>query len=228
MDSPYYSKLELVEVWWGSLSRGGWSVIRSASLAKRGTLIKRLSLHFRKVPTRTNKVSPRTFQIKEHWRDLQLFDSVYGGSGTWYQSGPLHSLWKHDGVGKTTSLFQQSFVKLLKSTCIRATIRKEVISSAWPERPLLSIFCRNREDASAFCNSHVLLQCLLLLSNLSRFDPAIVRAIREEKLPTCPPYLHLYLYLLLPPPSFSLWPTPTVFPGLYCIVHAGFPMFSAF
>jgi hypothetical protein len=42
--------------------RSGWSVARSASLAKEGTSKKRLSPHVHKVPTRSNKASPRTFQ----------------------------------------------------------------------------------------------------------------------------------------------------------------------
>jgi hypothetical protein len=43
-------------------SRSGWSVVRSASLAKGGTSKKRPSPHLHEVPTRSNKVSPRTFQ----------------------------------------------------------------------------------------------------------------------------------------------------------------------
>jgi hypothetical protein len=43
-------------------SRGGWSVVRNASLAKGGTSEKRASPHLYKVPTRSNKVSPRTLQ----------------------------------------------------------------------------------------------------------------------------------------------------------------------
>jgi hypothetical protein len=43
-------------------SRSGWSFVRSASLAKGGTSKKRPSPHLYKVPTRSNKVSPRTFQ----------------------------------------------------------------------------------------------------------------------------------------------------------------------
>jgi hypothetical protein len=39
-----------------------WSVVRSASLAKGGTSKKGPSLHLNKVPTRSNKVSLRTFQ----------------------------------------------------------------------------------------------------------------------------------------------------------------------
>jgi hypothetical protein len=43
-------------------SRSGWIVVRSASLAKGGTSKTRPSPHLHKVPTRSNKVSPRTFQ----------------------------------------------------------------------------------------------------------------------------------------------------------------------
>jgi hypothetical protein len=42
--------------------RSGWSIVRSASLAKGGTLKKRLSPHFHKVLTQSNKVSSRTLQ----------------------------------------------------------------------------------------------------------------------------------------------------------------------
>jgi hypothetical protein len=45
-----------------TFSRSEWSVVRSASLAKGGTSKKRPSSHLYKVPTRSNKVSPRTFQ----------------------------------------------------------------------------------------------------------------------------------------------------------------------
>jgi hypothetical protein len=44
-----------------TFSRSGWSVVRSASLAKGGTSKKRPSLYLHKVPTRSNKVRPRTF-----------------------------------------------------------------------------------------------------------------------------------------------------------------------
>jgi hypothetical protein len=43
-------------------SRSGWSVVRSASLAKGGTSKKRLSPHLHKAPTRSNEVSLRNFQ----------------------------------------------------------------------------------------------------------------------------------------------------------------------
>jgi hypothetical protein len=42
--------------------RSGWSVVRSASLAKGGTSKKRPSSHLHNFPTRSNKVSPGTFQ----------------------------------------------------------------------------------------------------------------------------------------------------------------------
>jgi hypothetical protein len=45
-----------------TFSRSGWSVVRSASLDKGGTSKKRPSPHLHKVPTRSNKASPRTFQ----------------------------------------------------------------------------------------------------------------------------------------------------------------------
>jgi hypothetical protein len=45
-----------------TFSRSGWSVVRSASLVKGGTWKKRPSPHLHKVPIRSNKVSPRTFE----------------------------------------------------------------------------------------------------------------------------------------------------------------------
>jgi hypothetical protein len=45
-----------------TFSSSWWSVVRSASLAKGGTSKKRPSPHLHKVPTRSNKVSPRTLQ----------------------------------------------------------------------------------------------------------------------------------------------------------------------
>jgi hypothetical protein len=57
-----------------TFSRSGWSVVRSASLAKGGTWKRRASPHLHKVPTRSNKVSPRTLQtalvaLNEMWED---------------------------------------------------------------------------------------------------------------------------------------------------------------
>jgi hypothetical protein len=46
-----------------TFSRNGWSVERSASLLKGGTSKKRPSPHLHKVPTRSNKVSPRILQM---------------------------------------------------------------------------------------------------------------------------------------------------------------------
>jgi hypothetical protein len=42
--------------------RSGWCVVRSATLAKGSTSKKRPSPHLHKVPTRSNKASPRIFQ----------------------------------------------------------------------------------------------------------------------------------------------------------------------
>jgi hypothetical protein len=43
--------------------RSGWSVVRSASLAKGGTSKKRLSPHLHKVVPQNNTVSPQTLQM---------------------------------------------------------------------------------------------------------------------------------------------------------------------
>jgi hypothetical protein len=45
-----------------TFSRSGWSVVRSASLAKGCTSKTRPSPHLHKVPIRSNKVNARTFQ----------------------------------------------------------------------------------------------------------------------------------------------------------------------
>jgi hypothetical protein len=45
-----------------TFSRSGWSIMKSASLVKRGTSKKRLSPHLHKVLTPSNKVGPRTFR----------------------------------------------------------------------------------------------------------------------------------------------------------------------
>jgi hypothetical protein len=44
-------------------SRSGWSIVKSALLAKEGTSKKRLSLHLHKVLTQSNRVSLQTFQM---------------------------------------------------------------------------------------------------------------------------------------------------------------------
>jgi len=46
-----------------TFSRSGWSVVRSASLAKGGTSKKRPSPHLHKVLTWSNKVIPWTLQM---------------------------------------------------------------------------------------------------------------------------------------------------------------------
>jgi hypothetical protein len=53
-----------------TFSRSGWSVVRSASLAKGSTSKKRPSPHLHEVPTRSNKVSPRTFQMTLVYRTV--------------------------------------------------------------------------------------------------------------------------------------------------------------
>jgi hypothetical protein len=51
--------------------RSGWSIVRTASLVKGGTLKKRLSPYLNKVLTWNNKVSPRTFQTALVFLDLR-------------------------------------------------------------------------------------------------------------------------------------------------------------
>jgi len=63
-----------------TVSRAGWSVARSASLAKGGTSKKRPSPHLHKFPTRCNKLSPQTFQtaLVQPERESHLL-SYYSG-----------------------------------------------------------------------------------------------------------------------------------------------------
>jgi hypothetical protein len=64
---------------YSTFSRSGWSVVRSASLAKRITSKKRPSPHLHKVPTRSNKVSPRTLQTALVFTQLlKKFPAFYG------------------------------------------------------------------------------------------------------------------------------------------------------
>jgi hypothetical protein len=58
-------------------SRSGWSVVRSASIAKSGTSKNRPSPHLHKVQTRGNKVSPRTLQmalVLSGWSNRERWD----------------------------------------------------------------------------------------------------------------------------------------------------------
>jgi hypothetical protein len=61
---------------WSTFSRSGCSVIRSASLAKGDTSKKRPSPHLHKVPTRNNKVSPRTLQMALVFHESLCTDHV--------------------------------------------------------------------------------------------------------------------------------------------------------
>jgi hypothetical protein len=56
-----------------TFSRNGWSVVRSGSLAKGGTSKKRPSPHLHKVPTRCNRLNPRTLQTALVYK--RMFDS---------------------------------------------------------------------------------------------------------------------------------------------------------
>jgi hypothetical protein len=60
-----------------TFSRSGWSVVRSASPTKGSTSETRPSPHLHKVPTRSNKASPRTFQTAIVFYWLVLLNFVY-------------------------------------------------------------------------------------------------------------------------------------------------------
>jgi hypothetical protein len=61
----------------GTFSISRWSVVRITSLAKGGTSKKRPSPHQHEGPTRSNKVSPRTFQTAlVYWAGAHLTDIV--------------------------------------------------------------------------------------------------------------------------------------------------------
>jgi hypothetical protein len=59
--APTQEILKLSTVY-STFTRNGWNVVRSASLANGGISKKRPSPHLHKVPTRSNKVNPRTLQ----------------------------------------------------------------------------------------------------------------------------------------------------------------------
>jgi hypothetical protein len=67
-----------------TISRSGWSVIRSASLAKGRTSKNGPSQHLHKVQTRSNKVSPRTLQTdlvsKSKYRVTQYAEALLWGN----------------------------------------------------------------------------------------------------------------------------------------------------
>jgi hypothetical protein len=67
-------------------SRSGWSVVRNASLAKASTSKKRPSPHLHKVPTRSNKVSPRTFKT------ALVFQANWFAKNYYYQSKNLRHI----------------------------------------------------------------------------------------------------------------------------------------
>jgi hypothetical protein len=58
-------------------SRSGWSVVKSASLARGRISKKRQSPHLHKVPTRSNKMGPPTFQTELVRYDLRSSYSSY-------------------------------------------------------------------------------------------------------------------------------------------------------
>jgi len=81
-----------------TFSRSGWSIVRSASLAKGGTSKKRLSPHIHKVPTRSNKVSPRTLQTAPViWECKYRLNRGVTGEGAirrYRDQSRLQSCWK--------------------------------------------------------------------------------------------------------------------------------------
>jgi hypothetical protein len=58
-------------------SRSGWSVVRSASLSKGGGSKKRPSPRLHEVPTRSNKVSPRTLQTALVYQETEKVNCPY-------------------------------------------------------------------------------------------------------------------------------------------------------
>jgi hypothetical protein len=82
-----------------TFSRSGWSVVRSASIAKVGTSKKRPSPHLHKAPILSNNVSPRTFQTslldRREWSV-----SLSGHFNPWRNPGPTwqEAVWGLDAV----------------------------------------------------------------------------------------------------------------------------------
>jgi hypothetical protein len=83
-----------------TFSRSGWSFVRSASLAKGGTSKKRPSPHIHEVPTRSNKVGPRTLQkALVFWNESQEYfrlpTNILYSSDTgkkWEYNGTVHQI----------------------------------------------------------------------------------------------------------------------------------------
>jgi hypothetical protein len=74
-----------------TFSRSGWSVVRSAWLTKGGISKKRPSPHLHKVPTGSNKVSPRTSQTAVVRREATWGTRIYFGCS---EAPKLHQLCK--------------------------------------------------------------------------------------------------------------------------------------
>jgi hypothetical protein len=99
-----------------TFSRSGWSVVRSASLSKAGTSKKRPSPHLHKVPTRSNKASPRTLQRPSY--NCPYLGSNPVGSHFTLCSGMRHSEFNQRSV--TGSKFVAGLYTLIRSsvTCV--------------------------------------------------------------------------------------------------------------
>jgi hypothetical protein len=112
-----------------TFSRSGWSVVITASLAKGDTSKKRPSPHLHKVPTRSDKVSPQTFQttlvcvcVCMTFRELALLQ---------YSDGWLSLHWKPMTMYYFRYQWQQSGL-LISNTGYNATNRCWQWKWCWP------------------------------------------------------------------------------------------------
>jgi hypothetical protein len=64
--------------------RHGWSIVRSASLAKGGTSKKRPSPHLHKVLTQSNEVSPQIFKRPSYKHNRLIWQVYWDGQFPWH------------------------------------------------------------------------------------------------------------------------------------------------
>jgi hypothetical protein len=94
-------------------SRSGWSVVRNASFSKGGTAKKRPSSHLHKVPTQSNKVSPRTLQMALVIKTFKL----YSIPAMWLCWQQWISIWINEHKGQRFSKNFGELFSVLSYSC---------------------------------------------------------------------------------------------------------------
>jgi hypothetical protein len=135
-----------------TFSRSGWSVVRSASLAKAGTSKKWPPPRLHKVPTRSNKASPKTFKTalecwsnwgitgKElmhlthvsNWRRDCTYARLFESTDTSHQ-------WTHTGTRHTRTKYRPTVFWLVYVMHLSFLLHKELLLlRVWNVPPLKS------------------------------------------------------------------------------------------